>query len=360
MKQEEYRKTVEQIKADSDVKERIWEEIEERKVEGKKKNKESDKKLGDKVNQRRLAPLYWAAALLVVCGLFFTVPVVASEIQSWIIKMKPEYNSVSDKIETGVYSKSDGHVAMTVVELLSDEQNVYMTVKYEALDKEGEKWLAEENFVPSQGGDLRFCIYPYMEEENWGEHLVNWAYDSREFTELATDTERWFYLYYEASSRDYHSGQGKFVYPMSEGYEETYLDTTGNVDVFLYELTGGTSPNEYYQPTNIQLSELSYTIYAMQNGVYTRETSETHTAGYWYLPDEELNKIHSSIYFVMEDGEKIQPDSGWMNGAAPCQENGYSNLVLSSNIFEQELMENIDIEKIVGVEIQGVYYDIQK
>ena len=332
MKREEYRKTMACIKADEQVKENIWVRL-------------NDK---SKAGRKRPVPLYWAAVILAVCVFSFAVPVVASRISSLIVKMNPEYHFVSGKIETGVYEKSDEHVIMTVEELLSDEQNVYLTVKYEAIDDVGREWIAENHF------GTMFYIVPHS--ENWSENYVNFSYDSEEIEELKTDTERWFYLFYEASSRDYHSGQGKFVYPMTAGYEVAYLDTTGNVDVFLYELAGDACPSTYYKPTCIQLSQLSYTIYAMQNGVYTKDERTEQ----WLLSREESKKIHSSIYLVMEDGQRVQLNTGWMNGTTPGKENRYSDLVLSSNLFEQGQITEIDPQKVVGVEIQGAYYELKK
>ena len=346
MKREEYIKTIEDIKTDSSVKDSIWEEIS---VEKKERRK-------------RIPRLYWAAVIMALCVCSFAIPVVATEVQSWILRMNPEYNSVSDKIETEVYTESEEHVTMTVVEMLSDEQMVCMTVKYEALDEEGEKWLAEKDFMNLEyaSGEKGLDLSPYIETENWADHLVNWSCGQRELEELKTDSERWFYLDYNASSRDYGSGVGKLVYPMPTGYEVAYIDTTGNVEVSMYELEGGPSASEYYQPTYIQLSDLSYTIYAMQNGVYTQEVSESRINSTWDLPSDESRKIQNSIYFVMADGQKIQLGGGWMAGITPDAENGYSDLVLTSNNFKREEMHAIQLGNIIGVEIQGVYYELVK
>lgn len=343
MKQEEYRKIMEQIKPDLQTKEEIWEQL----------------SLENKVNKKKRSALCWAAAALVACVSCFAVPVVAAELQSWILKINPEYNSVSEKIETGVYEKSDEHVRMSVEEMLSDEQNVYITVKYEALDDMGKEWLAEKDFT-KQVGEQGLYIWPRTEAEDGGDYRVNWCHDCRELEELKTDTERWFYLYYNASSRDYALGEGKIVYPMTMGYETDYLDTTGNVDVYLYELEGETVPGGYFEPTCIQLSKLSFTIYAMQNGVYTITRGENYLSEKLLLSDEEAIEINSSIYLVMEDGTRVQLTDGSMTGTTPKAENGYSDLVLSSAPFERDEMAEIDPQKAVGVEIQGVYYEIKK
>lgn len=342
MRQEEYKKVMEQIKTDEQTKEEIWEQLSVEKS----------------ANKKRRSSLCWVAAALAVCLFYFAIPVVASEIQSWILKMNPEYNSVSENIETGIYENNDGHVKMTVEELLSDEQNVYMTVKYEALDDMGKEWLAEKD-ITKQVGEQGLYIYPRTESEDGEDYRVNWSHDSTELEELKTDSERWFYLYYNASSRDY-LGEGKFVYPMTMGYESDYIDTSGNFDVFLYELEGEAFPDGYYEPTYIQISKLSYTIYAMQNGVYTVDRDKHYVKEEWLLPDEESMEICSSIYLVMDDGERIWLEDGWMTGTRPNQENGYSDLVLASSSFDREQMEDIDPEKVAGVEIQGVYYQIKK
>ncbi|MBQ5319220.1 MAG: hypothetical protein J6K17_09010 [Oscillospiraceae bacterium] len=326
------------INADENTKDKIWNSISEKSVNAKPKL------------VRKSFIIAAAAACLLVCSM----PVVANSIKSLLNEKYPETVVMQENIQKAVYESNDGHVKMTVDELLSDEMIVLMTVHYEAIDEKGKDWIAnhkfESNIALISSRNAGFGIVPDM-GDNTIIHGVNVSYNTEELTEYKTDTERWFLLHYEASSRDYDSAQGKFAYPMTTGVETVFIDTKGNVPVKTIELKKDEVPSEYYTPTHIELSKLSFVIYAMQHGVYETFSEPYHYGSRWILPDEEYEKI--ACFFVMENGEKIELEGG-MNSTHPDEKNNYSDLVLLSN----KLPENIDIETIVGLEINGVYYDL--
>lgn len=94
--------------------------------------------------------------------------------------------------------------------------------------------------------------------------------------------------------------------------------------------------------------------------LYTSDYNGEEHAEKWLLSHEETESISSSVYLVMEEGQKISLSCGWMNGTKPGEENGNSDLVLSANLFTPEQIAQIEPEKVTGVEIQGVYYEIKK
>ena len=330
------------ITADENTKQKIWNGISE-------KSAKSQPKLIRK-------PFIVAAA--VACVLVCSMPVVADSIKSLLSEKFPETVVMQENIQKAVYESNDGHVKMTVDELLSDEMIVLMTVHYEALDDVGKDWLNNHKFESdiaamgsiSYGRNVGFGIVPDM-GDNTIIHGVNVSYNTEEITEHKTDTERWFFLHYSASSRDYDSAQGKFAYPMTNGVETVYIDTKGNVPVKTIELKNDEVPSEYFTPTHIEISKLSFVIFAMQHGVYETFDEPYHHGRRWILPDEEHDKI--SCFFVTGNGEKIKLDGG-MNATHPDEKNNYSDLVLLSN----QLPEGVDIEMIVGLEINGVYYKL--
>jgi len=85
-----------------------------------------------------------------------------SGINSLILQENEGYNSVGEKIETGIFVKADEHVQVSVEELLTDGMIARMTVKYTALDKKGQKWL-EEFKVSTPEGNYALSLKAYME-----------------------------------------------------------------------------------------------------------------------------------------------------------------------------------------------------
>ncbi len=342
MKKTELINQFDSISADEITKQKIWSTISAKSANAKPK-------LIHK-------PIVIAAAA--VCVLVCAMPVVANSIKSMLNDKFPETVVMQENIQKAVYESNDGHVKMTVDELLSDEMIVLMTVHYEALDEKGIEWVNNHKFESdiaaissiSYGRNVGFGIVPDM-GDNTILHGVNVSYNTEELTEYKTDTERWFLLHYKASSRDYDSAQGKFAYPMTSGVETVFIDTKGNVPVTTIELRSNEVPSEYFTPTHIEFSKLSFVIFAMQYGVYETFSEPYHYGSRWIFPDEEYEKI--ACFFVMENGEKIQL-SGGMNATHPDEKNNYSDLVLLSS----QMPENVDVETIAGLEINGVYYEL--
>lgn len=343
MKKTEMINAFTEIKADRNTKQKIWSSLSAKSEKAKP----------------RLIRKPIVAAAAVVCVLACSLPVVAESIKSLLNEKFPETVVMQENIQKAVYESNDGHVKMTVDEMLSDEMIVLMTVHYEALDEKGIEWVNNHKFESdisaigsiSYGRNVGFGIIPDM-GDNTIIHGVNVSYNTEELTEFRTDTERWFLLHYSASSRDYDSAQGKFAYPMTAGVETVFIDTKGNVPVKTIELKNDEVPSKYFTPTHIEISKLSFVIYAMQHGVYETFSEPYHYGRRWTLPDEEYEKI--ACFFVMDNGEKIKLEGG-MNSTHPDEKNNYSDLVLLSN----QLPENVDIEAIKGLEICGVYYELK-
>lgn len=296
-----------------------------------------------------------AAACVFACSL----PVVAESVKSHLREKFPEAETMPENIQYAFYEDSDDHIKVTVEEFLSDEMNVLMTVHYKALDEEGKEWLINRNFENDAeasrsigvGRNVGFGIHPDM-QDNTIIHGVNYSYNTEELKESATETDRFFVTFYEASGRDYDSAKGIFSYPMPSGTKTVYLDTKGNVPVSEFSLASDKVPSEYFTPTYMELSDLSFVIYAMQHGVYETFSEPRHYGNRWILPDEEYDNIR--IYFVKADGERIRLD-GWMNATHPDEKNNHSDLVLLSG----RLPEGLKAEDVVSLEINGVEYKLR-
>ena len=308
----------------------------------------------EKIFHKRKHPKrsYWkvaAASFAIICIAVVSIPVVASSIQSLILERTPSYTPLGDTIETSVYSKSDGHVEMSVEELLSDGVVVNMTVKYTALDETGKQWL--ENFELT---DTNLCLDPYMLDTT--EYGTNYGRGTEELTDQATENERVFFLQLESSSRDYSEAKGKFLFPLTQSKEEVLLDISGNLEISSFKLKAETEASEYYTPTYVEISPMSFVIYAKEHGVIEKVISDNKPMEMWMLPDKEIVSLESKSYFIMKDGSELKPDSGWHNTTYPKTENMYSDLMLYSSTFS-EVMNVDDFEALV---INGVWFEFEK
>ena len=325
------------------VKEIIWDTIQT-----------SKKKSPTKKNWLSLA-----ASLVFICLVIYSVPVIAAEIQFRLFAKMSSYEPLAEQIETNIFSKTDDHLCITVDELLSDGMRVYMFVHYTALDDLGREWLSEYTYS-CQGNNPDLNLQPYIED--FSTSGSNYSHPTFEQTELATENERFFIIGFESSSRDYDSGQGIFTFPMTEKKESSIIDVSRNIEILSYELKSEETISELYDPVYIELSPISFVIYAKNNGVYERiGNKET-----WLVPNEELNLLKKTTYLLMEDGTKqsIYGDSSCTTHSK--ETNHYSDLVLLSGFFKEnndvypEVPILIKPEKVMGIEIKGNTYYFEK
>ncbi len=353
MKKSEYRKAVEMIKPDEGVKEVIWEEIVNENTELVKKS--------SKVRKGCVWG-YVGAALVLICVVGVSAPVVASEIRSLILRETPSYEPLSDAIETSVFTKSDEHIQVTVEELLSDGVVVDMTVKYTALDEIGKQWLAAFE-VGSDQYIFSINLKPHM--SNTIEYGVNFSYGTVELKDRATETERVFLVGLQTSGRTYSDNLGVFTFPLTETTETTMLDISGNVEIRSFQLQGEGVASEYYTPTYIEISPMSFVIYANNHGVYERIQEGDYRKEKWLLPDEEIDSLEKNSYFVMKDGSVEQLPPGAHNATHSKPENMYSDVMLYSERFHnysddyQAIPKIMNLDDFEAVVINGVRFEFE-
>lgn len=354
MKKNDYRKAVEMIKPEEGVKEVIWDEIMNENAELIKKSPKA---------RKGRAWGYVAAALALVCVVSVSAPAVASELRSLILRETPSYEPLNDAIETSVFTKSDEHIQVTVEELLSDGVVVDMTVKYTALDEVGKQWL--DTFeVDTEQYIFSINLKPHM--INTIEYGVNYSYGTVELKDRATETERVFLVGLQTSGRTYSDNQGVFTFPLTETTETAMLDISGNVEIRSFKLHGEGVASEYYTPTYIEISPMSFVIYANNHGVYERIQEGDYRAEKWLLPDEEIDSLEKNSYFIMKDGSKEQLPRGAHNTTHSKPENMYSDVMLYSekyydisdnNRWVPKLMNLDDFEAVV---INGVRFEFEQ
>ncbi len=261
-------------------------------------------------------------------------------------------------VVTDYYTDKDDHVHLAVEEYITDGQRAFLTVRYTALDDEGKEWL--DGFAPKYS---ELCIYPYIP--------ITGGFGNREIEEYRTETERCYYLQFNVDSVE--TDQLLFIYSMTEGTRTKIFTLDENtVRRKLYKLVGEGSPTELYQPTCIALSELDYTIYGKNIGLYEYYVDrDGNTQMASFVTAEQVEMMRKiPIYFVYQDGRKrrIFWTVGTGGDVVPTEENGYSDTTIASGIQEPSYLPEytaikhtfITLEGLVGVQIGDFYYELEE
>lgn len=335
-------------------------------VLGKAENTMEKKRIGKKAI---IAPV--AAALVLTVG---TVGAVAALNAEHLKGVFGGNESIAENIHSFVFEDSDEHVKMTVEECLSDGQCTYLTVHYQALDEEGQKWLADKNII-DDSNDYYYSaltIHPIFKEVTDVFYPVSYGVNTQELTEYRTETDRYFCAYFEADSRHYGTEQSRFTYIMSDGVtRETTLDISNNMEEKWFELKAEESPSEYYIPKYLVLSELSFSIYGENTGVYVNNSNPEKGLWSFYssMTHEQVmaDAVHD-ISFVFADGSEYIPDGYACLCSADAHEyNRYTDINIASGCFTDHIykddsftiaLNNPDIDRIVGLQIGDVYYEL--
>ena len=281
---------------------------------------------------------------------------------------------IAENIRTAVFEDSDEHVKLTVDECLSDGQCTYLTVHYQALDEEGKQWLSQADFNDDKNNYYYpLSIHPIFKEVSDVFYPVSYSEGAQELTEYRTETDRYFCAYFEANSRHYGTDQTRFNYILSDGVmRKTALDIGDKIEERWFELNSEQSPSEFYIPKYLVLSELSFSIYGENTGAYVDNSIPEE--GLWsfqsLMSHEDANADAVwNISLVLDDGSRIKLDSYASLGSAVAHEyNRYTDINIASGSFTEQIwgengsftmgLNNPDIDRIVGLQIGDVYYDL--
>lgn len=333
-------------------------------VLGKAENNMEKKKLNKKAI---IVPV--AAALALTVG---TVGAVAAINSEHLRSLFGGNESIVENIHNYVFEDSDEHVKMMVEEYLSDGQCTYLTVHYQALDEQGEKWLFEEDFVKSSNGFI-LDVRPIFKESEDMCYATNWGGVFSELSYLNTATDRYFNVGFEAGDRNYGTHKADFVYLLSDGIErETTFDISENIEAKWYELNAEVSPSEFYIPKYLVLSELSFSIHGENTGAF--KDSSVPDRNFWSFTslmteeEEDADAVHN-IRFVFADGSEYRPDGyAYLCSAVANEENRYTDIDIAGGAFVKcepndrgnfEIsFDAVDVDNIIGLYIGDVYYEL--
>ncbi len=316
-----------------------------------------------------------AAALTVAIGVG---GVAAANNAEFIRNIFGGNESVAAEIQNYVFEDSDEHIRMTVDEYLSDGQCTYLTVHYQALDEEGQQWLADKNIIDDSNDNYKYysalSIQPIFKESTDVFYPVSYICNTQELTECTTETDKYFCTYFEADSRHYGTEQARFSYILSDGVvRAAVLDVGTNVEEKWFELKDTETPSEFYIPKYLVLSEMSFSIYGENTGAF--KDNSIPEEGLWsfksLMTHEDYNTdAVKDISFVLDDGSRIKLEDYCCLGSAVAHEyNRYTDINIASGCFiehdwsdgEYSLeFKAPDIDRVVGLQIGEAYYDLTK
>ncbi len=314
----------------------------------------AENNMGRKLNKKAVViPI--AAALALACTAGATAAVLNYEALSNIFGGN---DNLASEIQTSVFEDSDEHVRVSIDQLLSDGRFAHAAVHYEALDEVGKEWLDNQDFTHDMLG-------------------ITWNADGEELLvtsgiveveEQRTETQRYYYNLLDISSRLWYTEacDGRFTYQLpTEGTKTVDVDLSGTLEFRSFKVVGDEKCNEYLTPTTLEISSLSYALYAHDDyGLVKTEYPESGgNKTYITIPDSEYRSIYMAKFaLVLADGKKI-PLADGMGG--PHENDTY--LWQAAEIYDTEQYNNwcvhdfsveFDFEELVGIEINGVYYDL--
>lgn len=305
-----------------------------------------------------------AAAVIVFSG----TTVFADEIKAVFYNLLGKNELVSEDVLNEVFSDDDGHVKITVKELLSDSVNSYAIVEYTALDEIGKKWVDKDLVIGSDEDSLIRPIhyppinYPWLEPNGYISHSLR----VDELKEYHTENSRLLKLTCNMSDKTYDSI--KLIYTIGEKWRnEVVLDVSESVKFKDIKIDNSLAPKKWYEPTGYKISPLGLLVYGNDLGMVEKETLPSGGYTVKLVNPEEANEEMNSmtLNMVKKDGKKyslvscddsVSPDnditvSGWTSFCS----DGPGEMTIYSTAFK----EPIDLELIDGIELDGIFYPIE-
>lgn len=323
------------------------------------------KNLKRRIGRRRIRPAAVAACLILFCvtGSVISYAQTESGPVKWVRGLLAGEENISEYVKETVFTDSDEHLKVEVEELLSDGQRVFATVRYEALDEQGQQWLSKVLDPDLGAKDLAPDEHLTLLNRKENGIIVY----SMEVDEYRTDVSRTLFVGYETGEmEDSDVSEAVLTYQLTDGEHSTKLDTVSNLPWYSYKLTAenGEKISDNYEVTRIQFSKLSFTIY----GRLTYEKLQE--VGIDDLEPEDWQKIFGEtvgqIYMIQSDGAEIPVGTGAgmfgaSNQAALNGDGSEDYIVYASGIFNladrldkiTDVRSEINPEDIVGIRIAG-------
>ena len=326
--------------------------------------REAEKRMNKKKNTKKALLIPIAAALSLVIG---AVGVAAAFGYQHLTTIFGGNESLLNEIQTNVFKDSDGHVKVTVEQLISDGRHVHAAVHYEALDEVGKEWLDNDvSFLVDAYNCNELLNIKHLDEN--GKEESPGSYGSIEIAEQRTETDRYFYTKCEVYVEYWNEDKLDMIfnYPMRGGLlKKAQFEVVNTFVTKEYKIVGNDRSSKYLTPTHIDISALSYALYAHDDyGLVV--TNDLPNGGYEChisVSSEEYASevIQKSAALVRADGERIilVDTRGSYNGEEWIWMSGeIVNFDEIHNCWTADYSITFDFDELVGLEIDGVYYDL--
>lgn len=308
------------------------------------------------IKQKHRFKFRYCAAVIAVSVVFSTT-VFAAEIKNTFYNLLGKSEIISEDVLNNVYTDTDGHVIMSVKEVLSDKISSCAIIEYSALDEQGQDWL--DNYLTVHELNA-LTISPFIKDGNCALYGVNWGYGCEEQLEYQTENTRVFKASYSASGENFGSDSVDLIYPLATKWENhAVIDVSESVRLTDIKLDNGNAPEKYYKPLGVKLSPMSIMVYGKDMGMV--ETKRLKGGGYSMKVVNE--ETIGSLYLVMKDGAKhdLLDNETQILGEGGNMLTYVSNPEVDYNcsIYASSFREYMDISLIDGIELDGVYYSFE-
>ncbi len=288
-----------------------------------------------------------------IIGLFATAITAGAIYEGIQFLQKSEYtqiNEFTEKISTFVYEDSNDNMKMTVEEAITDGKLSIVTIHYQALNDEGIKGF-DRIYVPfSSNSNDKLRID------------VGYACGSTTTTELEeyrTEKDRYYLLTCCRDRIPTDTSDDEIIIKYSFGnlIEKTAIISPDEIfEKKWYRLKSDKHGTDLFTPEYIELSDLTYTVYGMQHKVMNESRSQI------ILPEDFDCRRDIGFSLVMNDGTEINLDdcSGYLGNLTPDVTNMHNNLIVCDGQFleDERYYRYIPVEKIIGVKICGIIYEL--
>lgn len=302
-------------------------------------------------------------AIAALCVVIVTATVGATITSDYFAEMFGK--EISQYSEEAIFVEENEHGIMTVEQVITDRINTYLVFSYEMLDERCREWM--DNYFLKDGLYLT-DLNPVHTKENggvWG-HRV---YTAKEAGLEQYETENKKYFMIDLCTCSYRCGgtdkfEFEYLVPGRGAIHKTELKITEEIPSVVYDITPTIDSDKpynikpkknndkLYEPKKVTLSSFGICI----EGKYLGDKDN------FNKEDSEKQDV-DSLFLVTKDGHWIDLlnfDNLNGGGASGLYTDQQSDDEIDYVIKTCSFKENINVEDIVGVRIDQIYYEFNK
>lgn len=313
-------------------------------------------------NNRDISCIY-KYAIIAAFIVIFNIPCVvyAEEINNYITQFFDKVGfltreeRISDYIEKNVYEDSDGHIKMSVKEVLCDQKSFRAIILYEAIDDIGKEWIEEyKSGILKEKKPVSLIITGN----------VSGIIDVEEVEEFTTETTICMDFFCDWANEIDEITMNLF-YDMTENSKSTIISVSENVEVKEYRLVGDNDVDIYYSAEYVRISKMSCIVYGKQNNLYKYEKNDYYTNGSFLVSDVKFPNViihckNSSDYVL--DGWSLIPATNEDGEIDTDSHHGCDTYIVSGTYYDENLkqLQYIEINNIESITINGNNFTLEE